>query len=116
MAEQVFTKIVLSGGTSGKDIKVGATATPGTLIHTAHATALDEINLDVCNTDSSARLLTIEWGGVTAPDNTMEISIPADSGWIPIVVGHLLTGGLVVRAFAAAGNVLLINGAVNRIT
>ena len=38
-----FSKVVLSGGTSGADILVAATATAGTLIHTANATALDEI-------------------------------------------------------------------------
>ena len=35
-----FTKVVLSGSTDGKQIKVAATATT---IHTASATALDEI-------------------------------------------------------------------------
>ena len=42
-----FTKLKLSGSTDGKAIKVVQTATAGTTIHTAHATALDEI-LAIC--------------------------------------------------------------------
>jgi hypothetical protein len=36
-----FSKLVLSGSTNGKAVKVVQTATAGTTIHTAHATALD---------------------------------------------------------------------------
>ena len=111
-----YSKVLLSGGTTGKNIKVAATSTPGTTIHTAHATAYDEINLWACNTDTSDRKLTIEYGGTTSPDDLMEITIPAESGWIPIVPGLLLTNSLVVKAFAAAANVVVVNGFVNRIT
>ena len=38
-----YTVLKLSGGTDGKNIKVAATATAGTLLHTAHATALDRV-------------------------------------------------------------------------
>lgn len=112
-----YSKQFLSGGTAnGRGIKVAATATAGTLIHTAHATDKDEIYLDVFNSDSVARLLTIEWGGVTDPDDLTEISIPPQAGRIWVIEGLLLSGGLVVRAFAATANVLTINGYVNRIT
>ena len=45
----VLSKLVLSGSTDGKLIDITQEATPGTIIHTAHATALDEIWMWVFN-------------------------------------------------------------------
>lgn len=111
-----FSKVVLSGSTTGKQIKVVATATAGTTIHTAHATAQDEIWLWAVNSDTTARKLTIEWGEATAPDGNIEVTIPAESGYLLVVPGMILTNSLVVKAFAATANVILINGFCNRIT
>lgn len=113
-----YTKQLLSGGTNGKNIKVTATSTPGTTIHTAvsGSSSIDEITLSACNTDTVARKLTIEWGGTTSPDDTIEMTIPPESGWVPVVDRHLLQNGLLIKAFAAAANVVLINGFVNRIS
>jgi len=111
-----FTKVILSGSTDGRPIKVVATATAGTLIHTAHATAIDEIYLYACNTSTAAILLTIEFGGVTSPDDLIEFNIPAESGLYCIIPGIPLTNSLVVRAFAATANLITITGFVNRIT
>lgn len=110
-----FTKLKLSGSTDGKQIKVAATATAGTTIHTAHASALDEIWLYAVNSDTTARKLTIEWGEATAPDGNVEVTIPAESGYMLVIPGLVLTNSLVVKAFAATANVILINGYVNRI-
>lgn len=111
-----FSKQLLSGSTDGKQIKVVATATAGTTIHTAHATAKDEIWLWAVNSDTTARKLTIEWGEATAPDGNVEVTIPAESGYLLVIPGMILTNSLVVKAFAATANVILINGYVNRIT
>jgi hypothetical protein len=111
-----YTKVQLSGGTTGKNIKVVATATAGTTIHTAHATSIDEIWLWCVNSDTSDRKLTIEFGGVAAPDDLIEITVPAEDGLYLVVPGLTLTNSLVVRAFAATANVLSINGFCNRIT
>jgi len=110
-----FTKLKLSGSTDGKQIKVAATATAGTTIHTAHATSLDEVWLWAVNSDTTARKLTIEWGEATAPDGNVEVTIPAESGYMLVIPGMVLTNSLVVKAFAATANVILINGYVNRI-
>ena len=110
-----FTKVVLSGSTNGKQIKVVATATAGTTIHTAHATALDEIWLWAVNSSTTAVKLTIEWGEATAPDGNIEVTVPGESGYLMAVPGLVLTNSLVVKAFAGTANVLLINGYVNRI-
>lgn len=111
-----YTKVQFSGSTSGKNIKVVQTSTAGTLIHTASLTAIDEIWLWCVNSDTTDRKLTIEYGGVASPDDTDEVTIPAEGGLILVIPGLTLTGGLIVRAFAATANVLLINGFVNRIT
>ena len=111
-----YTKLLLSQSTSGRQIKIAATATPGTLIHTAHATDLDELWLWGVNSDLAAKKLTIEWGGVTVPDDTMEVSIPHEDGWQLIVPGLIVTTSVLVRAFAATTNLILVAGYVNRIT
>jgi hypothetical protein len=111
-----YSKVVLSGSTDGKLIKVAATSTPGTLIHTAHATSEDEIWLYAVNSDTTARKLTIEWGGVTSPDDTIEVTIQPEAGLAVVVSGLVLTNSLVVRAFCATANVVMIGGFVNRIT
>lgn len=113
-----YGKQLLSGGTTGKNIKVVATASAGTTIHTAVSgtSDLDEIWLYAMNTDSEDRKLTIEYGGTTSPDDLIEQTITTEAGWTLIVPGLLLQNGLIVKAFAAAANVVVINGYVNRIT
>jgi hypothetical protein len=115
-----FSKIVLSGSTDGRGVLVAATATPGTTIHTASATAtdFDEVWLYAQNTDTTARKLTVEWGGTGAGD-IFEITIPAESGLTLVSPGLVLKGNatpLVVSAFAATTNVVAVYGFVNRIS
>ena len=110
----------LSGSTDGKPIKVVATATAGTTIHTAvagtTAGTFDEIWLWAYNGDTVARILTLEWGGVTVPDQNCIVTLQPKAGWVPIAPGHILQNGMVVRAFADAANKTTINGYVNTIT
>lgn len=114
-----YSRVHISGSTSGRPIKVGQTATPGTAIHTAvaGAVAFDEIYLYVSNISAAPVSLTLEWGGVTDPDDHIvkTLSIPAFSPPIPITSGQQLNGGLLVKAFASAANALLITGHVNRV-
>ena len=114
-----YSKHVLSGTPAdGRNVKVAATATAGTLIHTAIAgtSDLDEIWLYACNTSGSDVKLTIEYGGVASPDDLTEVTIGTEAGWVLVVPGMLLQNSLVIKAFAAAANVVMINGYVNRIT
>ena len=115
-----FTKKILSGSTDGKAIKVAATATAGTTIHTGSTTTttLDEVWIYAVNTSASSVKLTIEWGEATAPDGNIEFTVPAESGLYLIVPGLVLQGNataLVVKAFAATANVIIIHGFVNEI-
>ena len=113
-----YTKVLLSGSTNRKQIKVVATATLGTTIHTAVAgeSSLDEIWLYAVNSDSEDRKLIIEYGGDTSPDELIEQTIPTEGGYVLIIPGLLLQNSLVITAFAETANVILINGFVNRIT
>ena len=112
-----YSKVLLSGSTNGKGVKVVATATAGTTIHTAVAgtSSMDEIWIYAVNSDTTARKLTLEWGEATAPDGNIELTIPAESGLVLVAPGLLLQNSLVVKAFAATANVILIHGYVNRI-
>lgn len=113
-----FKKRSLSASTDGRGIKVGTTATPGTLIHTALDSAAvnewDEITLRAVNTSGSPVKLTVEWGGTTSPDDLIELTIPAESGFSEVIPGHVLQNGAEVRVFAATADVIVIHGYVNR--
>jgi len=114
-----FSKQLLSGSTNGKAIKVAATATAGTTIHTAASgtSTIDEIWLYAHNTSSSAVKLTLEWGEATAPDGNIEINIGAEgTGMVLVAPGIPLQNSLVVKAFAGTANVINIFGYVNRIS
>jgi hypothetical protein len=111
-----FSKQLLSGSTNGKQIKVVQTATAGDTIHTAHATALDEIWIYAVNSSASSVKLTIEYGEATAPDGNIEVTVLPEAGLVTIVPGLILTDSLVVKAFAGTANVIMLSGYVNRIT
>jgi hypothetical protein len=116
-----FSKLILSGSTDGKAIKVAATSSPGTTIHTGSSTAttIDEVWLYAVNTSATAVKLTVQWGGTTATDDDIEVTIQPEAGLVTIAPGLLIKGNassaLVVRAFAATTNVITIHGFVNRI-
>jgi hypothetical protein len=116
-----FTKLHLSGSTGGRPIKVAATETAGTTVHTTGTSSsnLDEIWIYANNTSSSDVKLTVEYGGTSSPDDLIEITIPAEAGLVLVIPGLLLSGdgssARVVRAFAASANVINISGYVNRI-
>tara|TARA_R100001244_G_scaffold68823_1_gene56242 strand:- start:206 stop:559 length:354 start_codon:yes stop_codon:yes gene_type:complete len=113
-----MSKVLLSEGVQGKNIKVVATATAGTTIHTAVSgtSDIDEIWLWASNTDGVDRKLTIEFGGTASPDDLIELTLTAESGLTLVIPGLLIQNGLLVKAFAAAANVVVMNGYVNRIT
>jgi hypothetical protein len=112
-----FTKVKLSGSTDGRAVKVVATASPGTTIHTADATALDEVWLYVYNSSATTVvLLTLQFGGTSTPDDDIKVTVPAQNGLILVVPGLILTNSSVVKAYAGTTNLLTVVGFVNRIT
>lgn len=118
----VFTKQLLSGSTQGRAIKVAATASAGTTIHTTgtSSTVIDEVWLYAYNSSTGPITLTIQYGGTTAVDNDIRLDIPPTSGLTLVVPGLILTGtgsaGNTVAAYAGTTNVITISGYVNRIS
>ena len=110
----------LSGSTDGRGIKIVTVSTPGTLIHTAvSGTTLgmfDELWLYAYNSDASARLLTVEFGGVSVPDDNIKVTISPLAGLMLVVPGLVLQNASVVRAFSAVASGTVIYGFVNSIT
>lgn len=115
-----YTRELLSASTQGRGIKVAATATAGTLIHTTGTSAAveDEVWLYAYNSSTSVVELTVECGGATSPDDTIKQSIPSKAGLTLVMPGLTYRGsgsaGLEIRAFAATTNVIVIHGHVNR--
>jgi len=112
-------KAKLSGSTDGMGIKVVQTATAGDTIHTAVSgtTNFDEVWIWAVNTHSAAVDLTIEFGGVTDPDNLINVdSIPVESGLTLVVPGLILQNGKVIKAFASTANVIVLYGYVHNLT
>lgn len=109
----------LSSSTDGKAIKIAATATAGTAIHTAvagtTAGTYDEIWLWAFNSHTADVVLTIEFGGADAPDQNIVVTIPYKAGLVPVVPGFILQNEATVKAFAATTNVITITGFVNNI-
>jgi len=86
-------------------IKIVATSTAGTAIHTAIAGTtegtFDEIWLWAFNSHTADVVLTIEFGGAGAPDQNIVVTIPLKAGLVPVVPGFILQNEATVKAFAA---------------
>lgn len=123
MANDV-TRLPFSGSTQGQGIKIAATATPGTTIHTTgtSATIQDEIRLYFYNSHTADVVVTVEFGGATAPDQNIVLTVPFKSGLVRCIPASdlILTGNgsvaLTVKAFAGTTNVVIAYGCVYRMT
>ena len=115
----VIAKQELSAGTDGIGVKVAATASAGTTIHTANNVTgtgeYDEIYLYATNTNTSAETLVVEFGGTTAVTNEIR-HIVQPSETVLVVPGLILQNSLVVKAYSTTANKVTIHGFVNRIT
>lgn len=106
-----YSQTPFSGAANGQPVLVAATADPGTVVHTAQAGAnfLDEVQLTAWNNSASDVLLTLEWGG-NATANLVKVTVPANS-YITLAP-VFLQNGLVLKAFAASANVIILTGRV----
>ncbi len=112
-----LTPVIPSGSTNGRPVKVVATATLGTTLHTAvtGTSDMDEIYVWAYNDHTADVLLVIEFGGVTTPGDTIRYTVPFDDGLHLIIPGIRLQNGLVVTAFAGTANVITCAVNVNRL-
>jgi hypothetical protein len=111
-----YTKVKLSGSTDGRGAKVAATASAGTTIHTADASALDEIWIWAYNSDTAAIVLTLQMGGTSTPDDDIKVTLNPQAGAVLIVPGFILTNSVVLKAYAGTANKIILFGFVNRIS
>lgn len=112
------TKRLLSESTSGRGILITATATAGTTIHTAVATAdgIDEVWLWAYNGHTANLDLTLEMGGTTDPDDHIQYTVPFDDGAHLVCPGLAMAGGLSIAGFTGTtGSQVTVFGYVNRI-
>lgn len=113
----VISKLILSGSTNGKPIKVVATATPGTAIHTGTSNTSagngETCIVNVYNSDTVDRTITFECGGTASPDNHVKRTIPA--GETIAVPLPFLNSTSAVAAFGSAANVLVVSGYAEKI-
>lgn len=111
------TRQILSGSTAGRPISIDADSTPGTLIHEATDVRgrVDEVWLYATNTSGSDVLLTIEAGGVTDPDDLIEVTVSASGAGLSLVLPGLPYDDVSVRAFAATADVVNVTGFVTNI-
>jgi len=107
----------LSASTDGRGIKIGAVATPGTLIHQAiNATnRIDRVWLFLYNSDAADIEVTLELGGVTVPDDLVLVTIEAKKGKFLVLDGDPYQNDVKIAAFAV-GNAdkVIASGQVHR--
>jgi hypothetical protein len=104
-------KFPLSGSTNGRAIKIAATGSPGTLIHTAQSgtSGHSELWLYAFNSNTLGCTLTMEWGGTSSDDRTT-ITLPPGETDVIISPGFILNNGLAVHIYAATANVVFVKG------
>ena len=115
-----ISRIKLSGSTDGRGIVVAANSSAGTTIHTGSSVTADyeEIWLWASNFNTSAEVLTLEWGGTTEAGDHFKTTIQPNEtvlvapGWI--IKGNS-GGALSVKAFSTTTNKVNIVGHVNLI-
>jgi len=112
-------RIPISGCSNGRGIKITGTTSEGAnTVHTATSTSgvIDEVWLFCYNSDTSSRTLSLCLGGTTSPDDIVNIVLLPQQGDILVLAGECFNGGVVLKAYGSAANVLVIRGYVNRIT
>lgn len=110
------TKEFFSASVDGQGVKIAATSSAGTTVHTAHATLKDEIWLWLYNGHSAAVAVTIQFGGTSSPDDDIKLTIANQNGLFLAISGMCLSNSKVLKIYAATTNVIVAHGFVNRIT
>ncbi len=122
MATNATSLIPFSASTQGTGVKIVQTSTPGTLVHTTgtSATVVDEVWLYLFNSHTADVVVTIEFGGATAPDENIIQTVLFKQGLTLAIPGLILLGNgttaLTVKIFAGTANVITASGYVYRIT
>ena len=110
-----YTKVLLSGSTAGEPIDLASTSAEAT-IHTAvnASSQFDEIWLWAANTTTVNQMLKMQYGS-TAVAKRSQQTIPAQSGWILVAPGVIMSSGVVSALSSVTASDVHIMGYVNRI-
>ena len=114
-----FSKTILSGSTNGRAVLVNTTASNTCVVHTGstNTSVQHEIWIYATNTDTTDKKLTLEFGGVTSPNDLIEQTITAEGGLLLVIPGLILSGNAStaprITAFANTANFVSIHGFVN---
>lgn len=119
-----FTKLPISSQTGNADrgLRLQATSSPGTTIHATgtSASVIDELWLWLFNSDTVSRIVTLQLGGTTSPDDDLVITIPPRCGRFLVLEGQPFTGtgsvATTIKGYADAADVVIVHGFVNRIS
>ena len=112
---------IASGSTNGRAVKIAATASAGTVIHTVATTVttaglMDEVWLYGYNSDTVSRELTLQMGGTATPDDDIKITLAPKAGLVLLVPGLRFNNGVVIRGYcAAAANAITVFCEVNQV-
>jgi len=112
-----YTKAPLSSAISGEQIQItGSGIAQLTTIHASVDSAYDEVWLYATNTSNADVQMVLTWANTGVGDQ-MYATIPYKAGRSLIIDGKLLSGTAnSVKAYAATGNAINVDGFVNRIT
>lgn len=115
MAKLTYQRHPLSASTNYLPIPVAATSDVSpTLIHTASASDVDEIWLDVYNYALESVQLTMMLGGSEA-HKKLALLVPSGRGLISVIKGLNFTGSVLLEAYASDSTSLSLVGYVNRL-
>lgn len=113
------SRIPLSGSTNGRGIKVAATSSPGTTVHTCSSTTNagegEWVYLSIGNNDTVTRRAIIEMGGTTDIDDTHKIDIPPIGSGLVRLDPFWLRSTLVVKVYCATADVLTVFGWADKV-
>lgn len=105
----------LSASTNGRYISITATATLGTLCHTAVTGTVrwDKVWLYATNTSAVQVLVTVEFGGVGTANNVL--TLVAAQSQANLIYGIPLQNALTVTVFAATTAVINVGGFIEQV-
>ena len=102
----------LSESTGGKLIKIAATSSTGTLVHTTTTGQFEKLWILASNEHTTTVTVTVEWGGTTS-DDRWSLDIDPTDGPIEVVSGWVLGDTSTtynVRIYASVANVIYVLG------
>ncbi len=114
MAVGDITYTKLSASTNGRAIKVVATASAGTLVHTTGGTE-SFVTMDAYNSGTVEQVVVVQWGGTTSPDDHYVFRLPPGRAPVLLFDRKFIAGSLLIRVYSTTANVVIVGGYVEEV-